>query len=411
MAATITFFPVDCGDMTLLVLGDKAGTTIMIDCNIREGADDPEDPTRDVAQDLRDRIKRDAKGRPYVDVFLISHPDEDHCRGVEKHFHLGSPSEYSDDKKPDSEKRILIRELWSSPLVFRRASKNHKLSSDAKALNAEAVRRVKVNREAKFNGVAEGNRILVLGEDEDGKTDDLGPILVKIDQTFSSVNGKASTVFKALLLGPLPIAEDKEEEETLSKNDSSVILNIELADTELRKCVRNFLTGGDAEVAIWERLWDKHKNATKRVAYDILQTPHHCSWHSLSYDSWSETKGKGVVSKTAKSALSQIRNNGVIVASSTAIKDDDNDPPCIGAKREYLKIIENVDGSFYCTGEYPQESTPAPLEFSVTETGLEESVRKAGIFAPKSLTRAAVPAGGLTFPNKPVVPNKPAGFA
>jgi hypothetical protein len=143
-----------------------------------DAADDPEDDTRDVAKDLRARLKRDSKKRPYVDAFLLSHPDQDHCRGLEKHFYLGPPEDYPDDKKMDQEKRIFIRELWSSPLVFRRASKSFVLCKDASAFSAEARRRVKVNREKKFSGVEEGNRILVLWEDEDGKTDDLGPILV-----------------------------------------------------------------------------------------------------------------------------------------------------------------------------------------------------------------------------------------
>src|ERR1700733_5466973 len=115
----ITFFPVGNGDMTLISLADKAGTPILIDCNIRAAADDPEDDTRDVAQDLRDRLKRDINGRPYVDAFISTHPDADHCRGVEKHFHLGAPKNYPDDKKPDNEKKIVISEMLSSPIVFR----------------------------------------------------------------------------------------------------------------------------------------------------------------------------------------------------------------------------------------------------------------------------------------------------
>jgi Cft2 family RNA processing exonuclease len=114
MATSITFFPVDNGDMTLICLGDKAGTTILIDCNIRAAADDPDDKTRDVAQDLRERLKRDSNGRPYVDVFLQSHPDQDHCRGIRNHFHLDAPADYADDKKPDNEKRIKIGEMWSA---------------------------------------------------------------------------------------------------------------------------------------------------------------------------------------------------------------------------------------------------------------------------------------------------------
>jgi hypothetical protein len=323
---------------------------------------------------------------------------------------LGPPDDYPDDKKADNEKRIFIREIWSSPMVFRRTSKSHPLSEDAKAFNTEAKRRVKVNRDKQFSGVGSGDRILVFGEDEDGKTDDLGPILVKVDETFTRINGSENSCFAARLLAPLEASEGETEEE-LSKNESSVILNIAIASDSSQSTVRQFLTGGDAEVAIWERLWDKHKPDGSVLEYDLLQAPHHCSWHSLSHDSWSELHEKAEVSDSARSALSQIRDGGLIVASSEPIHDDDNDPPCYGAKQEYEAIVNDVDGSFYCTGEYPAPDDVAPLEFSVTDSGLQLSVRKVAIGAKRSLLRPAVASSGLSFPNKPVVPNKPAGFA
>ena len=411
MPTSITFFPVDCGDMTLITLADNLQTTILIDCNIRGAADDPDDQTRDVASDLRSRLKRDKDGRPYVDAFLSSHPDWDHVRGLKKHFYLGVPTSYPDDKKPHNEKRIFIREIWSSPIVFRRASKDHTLSEDAGAFNAEAKRRIKVNRAKNFVGVAEGDRILVLGEDEDGKTDDLSSILVRLDQSFSRINGSSSNLFKATLLAPLPKSDDDEEEEKLRKNHSSVILNIELAGDPSRKTLKRFLTGGDAEVLIWEKLWEKHQRAASVLEYDLMQTPHHCSWHSLSYDSWSQKHEKGVVSQSARSALSQARNGAIIVASSAQIKDNVNDPPCYGAKLEYEKIVTSANGKFYCTGEYPDPSAVCPLELSITDSGLAESVRKASVSPTRSLVRPAAASVGLTFPDKPVIPNKPAGFA
>jgi hypothetical protein len=408
MTATITFFPVGNGDMTLISLADGSETRILVDCNIRDAADDPDDDTRDVAKDLRDRLKRDAKGRPYVDAFLLSHPDQDHCNGLTEHFHLGDPADYPDDKKPDGEKRIFIREIWSSPMVFRRASKEHTLCDDATAFNTEAKRRVKVNRDKAFTGIDAGNRILILGEDEDGKTDDLKPILVPVDTIFTRINGSYNQCFEARLLAPLPKSDD-DTEDTLSKNHSSTILNMAIAANPTRTVVRQFLTGGDAEVAIWERLWEKHQRNPSVLEYDLLQTPHHCSWHTLSYDSWSELHEDAEVSQDARSALSQIRSGGIIVASSDPIEDDDNDPPCWGAKLEYEAIAKEADGGFLCTGEHPDVDAPAPLEFSISEQGLARVVRKTATAG--SLLRPAAAASAFAFPNKPVVPNKPAGFA
>jgi hypothetical protein len=58
------------------------------------------------------------------------------------------------------------------------------------------------------------------------------------------------------------------------------------------------------------------------------------SWHSLSYDSWSELGEDAEVSESARNALSQTRTGAVIIASSRPIEDDDNDPPSMRAKRD-----------------------------------------------------------------------------
>src|SRR5262249_27967326 len=105
MSALLSFFPVGNGDMTLITL--ESGRRILIDVNIREAADDPNDNTPDVITKLRDRLKRDSTGRLYVDAFLLSHPDEDHCNGLKKHFHLGPAKDWS--KISD---KIFIREIW-----------------------------------------------------------------------------------------------------------------------------------------------------------------------------------------------------------------------------------------------------------------------------------------------------------
>ncbi|MGS3123173.1 hypothetical protein AB2866_25585, partial [Escherichia coli] len=73
-----------------------------------------------------------------------------------------------------------------------------------------------------------GNRVLVLGKDENGKADDIPYILLELDNTTSYSNGESSSVFQARLLGPSPKKDLDELEDKLGKNHSSGIINFEL---------------------------------------------------------------------------------------------------------------------------------------------------------------------------------------
>ncbi|WP_296710634.1 metallohydrolase [Rhodoblastus sp.] len=362
MTAKTTHFRVDNGDMMLIEF--ESGRRVLVDVNIRTAADDADDETPDVAKQLRARLTRDSQGRPYVDAFLLSHPDADHCRGLKKHFHLGKLSDWS--KSAD---KIVIREMWSSPIVFRRASKNHTLCDDAKAWNTEARRRVARYREIWTS--EDGDRIKILGEDVDGKTDDLGAILVRLDTDFSQVTGITDSTFAARLLGPLPAGDD-EEEDLLTKNDSSTILNVTMKIGG--QVGANYLIGGDAEVAIWERVWKRNSVRKSVLEYDVLIAPHHCSWHSLSWDSWSKKGEDGKVSEDARKALGQAKSGACVLASSKPVVDDENDPPCIRAKREYKAILNAVKGKFYCIAD---GSGDAPYELEVTAGGVKPLAKAA----------------------------------
>jgi hypothetical protein len=149
-----------------------------------------------------------------------------------------------------------------------------------------------------------------------------------------------------------------------------------------------------------------------------MLVPHHCSWRSLSYDSWSDLGESAKVSKDARSALGQAKSSAFIVASSKEIEDDEDDPPCIRAKREYESILKPVNGTFLNTALHGSESDPTPLEFEVTVNGpvvraarkeTADDLRKASSLL-RAPTAATVPTG-LAFPPRPVKPTKPAGFA
>jgi hypothetical protein len=380
-------FRVDNGDMTLIRL--ESGRVILTDINIRGSADDPNDPTPDVAAQLWKLLRRDEKGRLYVDAFLLTHPDKDHICGLMDHFHLGPPAGWV-----KSSDKILIREMWSSPIVFRRADKkNHKLCDDAKAWASEARRRVQLFKD--FGFASDGDRVKILGEDIDGKTDGLRAILVKLEEAFDTICGVSDGSFVARLFAPRPAVDEAEEEE-LTKNNSSVILHLSLKIEGVVKA--RYLLGGDAEVAIWEKIWDHHKNTPDRLQYDVLIAPHHCSWHSLSWDSWSDFGEEARLSPRARKALGQALSGAFVIASSKAIKDDEDDPPCIRAKREYLAIVHAVGGKFICLGEGTETE---PLILTIGEPKKPE----------KLLKPATALTGAFTFPNRPVAPDRPGGFA
>lgn len=354
MSASIAFFPVDNGDMTLITLDN--GKRVLLDCNIRDVTGD--DPPADVLKQLKARLQKDEKGRHFVDAFLLTHPDQDHCRGFKANFYAGPATDF-----PADSQKIFIKEMWSSPLIFRRKTRHHVLCPDAQAFNAEARRRVRKFREC-GSAWGDGDRILIMGEDESAdKQRDLSSIVVKADTRFNTIGGQVQSCFSAYLLAPQPKGTE-EDEERRSKNNSSVILQISLGVSWKTQACR-FLCGGDADVAIWEDLWKRHRHAPDCLRYDVLLTPHHCSWHCLSYDSISDFGDDAEVAPDAKSALSQILDFGRIVSSSKKILDDDDDPPSYRAKQEYDDIVKGVRGRFYQTTDFKGE----PFELDITEAG------------------------------------------
>ena len=381
--ASLVFFPVGNGDMALITLDN--GQNILIDVNIRAAADNPDDKTYDVAADLRERLKKDDKGRRYVDAFLVSHPDADHVTGLTKHFYLGPPGDFPEKNDDDL---IFIREMWSSPIVFRRASTQHKLCDEAKAWATEARRRVTRFRESKMDTV-EGDRILILGKDKGKKTDDIMDIVIECKELITKVNRVKADAFEGRLLAPIVVEKDDDPLlDVLEKNNSSVIIRFSIkGDGVADRC--RFLSGGDAGVAIWERLWQRHSKEknTDLLSYDVMETPHHCSWRTLSHDRWSELKEKVKVCDEARKALSQTREGAVIVASCNPIKKEEPNPPHERAKREYLTMVDNSDERFICLSDYVYNEQRS-LEFKITSKGTTKVM--------KLTTKAAATAVGVS---------------
>lgn len=380
----VIFFPVDNGSMVLIKLNDSNETSILIDINIKAENDEDE---LDLSSLLRDELKCDDSGIPYVDVFLLTHNDSDHITGFVDNFHTAP---YDDYVHPEdgSEGKIVINEIWGSAKFWKRESSSNTLTQDAKAFNKEMKRRVALFEE---EGIIQdiGNRVLIIGKDPDGKTDDLEEIVREIDSSFHIVNQiDLKKLLSIFILGPLPQQDNEEDEEYKISNRASVIMQFEITIDDYPNKI---LIPGDAEVFVWETLWNKWGKSAL-MEYDVLETPHHCSWHSLSHDSQSNCDSPKV-SNDAKNALSQIVDGGFIISSSKAIENDENDPPSYEAKKEYLTIADKKH--FLTTGEYPDKNDLEPIVINLTGSGPQEKSRK----AKSKISSASSASTGQAFPH------------
>lgn len=355
----IKFYPVDNGD-TVLIKVDK--TTIQIDANIREN-----DDYYDVKEDLLNELSTDSEGRYHLDLFMLTHPDEDHCRGIDTNYYLGAPDRYSDADKDDD--LVIIDELMVTPMLFSDAN-----STPAKALKKEANRRRKLWDEDSPDKNKAGNRLVIVGYDGDKKYENV-PSYIPGD-TIKTVNGKAMTLIEFFVHSPFKdsLVEGRAESD---KNVTSIVMQARFKKASWdTKPSAFYLFGGDADHYIWKEIQNQssaHKNGEK-LDFDIFLAPHHCSWtyfNDVPYE-------KGETDEPVESSKALIRDHktkgAVIIASSKQIKDDDDNPPHYPAKKEYVKLIGSSD-KFVSLAEEPDSKNPKPVVYEVTSSGFQRKDR------------------------------------
>lgn len=368
----ICFLPVDNGNMTLLKLNNKNNTTILYDMYIRDKASDLDDESFDVVEYLEDTIEYDSDNRPFIDVFLLSHHDDDHIKGLEKHFHLGSLDNYKDD-----DEKIYIKEIWGSARFLKRASKYNNLVDDAKAFNTEMKRRVDLYDEKK-SIQGDGDRVRILGSDPDGNTDSVLDIVYEIGDSFSKINEKSlDAKIKVNILGPLEQKEEEEDEAFKKANRGSVILQIEVYESSY---TNKILLTGDAEVDVLESINEEYTK--ELLEYDILLAPHHCSKYSL-YTAEDE------ISKEAKNSLSHNKTGARIVSSCREFGDDT--PPHKEAKEEYEDIVGS--DNFLYTADNKEDDEVVPIELELGSYGVKNILR----MSTSKTLQSSVAASGEAF--------------
>lgn len=352
---TIKFYPVDNGDTNLIKLKDK--TTILVDCKIRNGdATLAGNSIYDVKADLLESLELRDKDH-FLDLLILTHPDQDHCQGYSTHFYSGAPSKYGKTNRDNDE--IIIDEMWVSSMLFNDVS-----NDDAKALKKEAERRRKLWKDNDTSKNDPGNRLRMVGYDGDNKFDKTPSITP--GNFINEINGDEKLDFEFFVHGPFKeslIISNAESD----KNSSSIILQarfkINASDNE---CSCYYLFGGDADHFRWEKVLEmsKNNNHEEELRWDLFLSPHHCSWTFFNDTPYKENK---TAKKTSLEILDYKMNGAQIIASCKPIKNNDDNPPHYFAKEEYLKRVHK--SKFIELAMNPKEKEPKPYIFEVTPQG------------------------------------------
>lgn len=357
----LKFYPVGNGDQALIITKD--GTTIAVDCNIRQASVGSTDPLiYDVKVDLLKSIqKRD--DNPYVDVFVLTHGDCDHCRGFQGNFYQGDPGKYSE--KDRTAGRIIIDEMWFSPMI----AEEH-TNDDEEAYQKEAERRLDLHRQNHPSKDLPGNRVRIVGYDGNKDYSDLNHLRAIPGTVVSTFNNKQLDCFSVFIHAPFNEHLKSAEKD---KNSTSIVFQARFKenawDTEFSGLV---MFGGDSDHYSWAIILEKtlkynnHRNE-QALDWDLFLSPHHCSW---SFFNDRPQADNPTPKDTSLNILDYRRSGGIVIASSKKIVDDDDNPPHWEAKQEYLKKLES-DAHFLNTSTEPKESKPEPIVFEVTSRGVK----------------------------------------
>lgn len=380
---------------------EEAGYTthIMVDCRIRDSSGGLDNPDQfDVKADLIKRLKKktiyETKDVLYTDIFILTHGDDDHLHGFERHFYQGDPKEYKQKNKANGE--ILIDVLWFSPMVMGTAA-----NEDEKCFNKEAKRRIKLHRDKSKEKDLPGNRIVIIGKDGNENLDGLDLVRKVPGEIVQRFNNRNLSSFSIFIHSPY---QEHLTDEEVDKNRVSVVFQ---ARFKVSAQATDFCTlamfGGDSDHKAWKTILEKtkkYKNDVKEQAlkWDLLLACHHCSWTFFN-DTKYEDHPEPV--KTSLEVLDNKRANAKVIASSKEIKNDDDNPPHNPAKQEYVKKVTLAN--FLNTATHNKVgNTPQPIVFEISALGpippkqLEGTARVAGTSAAATITQPST-YGARTF--------------
>lgn len=373
----VVFWPIGTGDSTTLII--KPNQVIMqIDLRHLEKSEEKENPEWPIIDYLVDSLPK-KNNRPYLSVFVLTHPDKDHIQGFAELL-----------------KKVDIGELWHTPRIFRDQKDQDSLCDDAKAFRKEADRRRKAIL-ADPENIKSGDRLRIIGHDD-----------ILNDDKYKDIpdNCKSRPGEKVCYLDGLNLSEDFhafihapfKDDQAKDKNETSLSLNVKIIDKG--KCGQFFFFG-DREYITIKRIFEvteEKKNNVEYLYWHVMLTSHHCSKSVMYYKGEDETEEK--FKQDIMDYFKKYSQKGYLISSSLSEFTDEEgaNPPHKKARNRYEAIVQA--GQFICTHEYPDKDKPCPLVFIISSEGFSIDEKRKKQQGPAVLGAVVEAARGSKQPPK-----------
>jgi len=360
--AKIIFYPLDNAD-SYLVTTDK-GTIFAFDYAVSHDPNNSENRCIDLRKAFREDIGW--PNRNYVDVFGVTHGDDDHVRGIRDNFWLEHAKMYQ------GEDRVKFTELWVPAALLTEEAEDH-----TKIIRAEA--RYRFWNKKGIRVFSRPAKLKAWVEKQGKRWEDYEHLVTNAGQwvpgfSLSEINNTGISFFVHSPFG------ERQKDAVLDRNEKCLVFQATIrAATGAVSADTRFMITGDvpqAELSEIVKITEAHAEVDPtrkdRLRWDVYKIPHHSSYGSLGPE-------KGTTKTEPTPEIAKLLDeygspNGVMVSSSKKIpsesnKDADKMPPHRQAYNRYKETADALDADLFVTMEHPSIPNPARLVITVDGHG------------------------------------------
>lgn len=361
----LTFFPLGCGDTTLVELHD--GRRMLVDYANMRCETDSSDKRCDLPKLLKDDLKQ--AGLDDYSVVAFTHLDNDHCCGAPDFFWLEHAAKYQVTGRPK------IEMMW----VPAAAITEDGLEDDARIIRQEARHRLKagkgirvISRPERLKRWLEENELTV--ESRKHCFEDAGQL---IDGFSLNADGVEFFVHS-------PHAKRSDERGVEDRNGDSMVFQARFWEGGDQGVVTDVLFAADVNHEVIDEIVDitRHHGNDDRLHWNVYHLPHHCSYLSIGPE-----KGEDKTEPTENVEWlceTKGESGGYIISPSKPIptKGSDEDinaqPPHRQAAEYYKQDVLDDRRHFLCTMEEPSHTNPKPIVLLITQDGAVKDTSGSG---------------------------------